>query len=181
MGARQAHFITSAVNCKVLLVVGSESRSKCLDVGFTARFPGVICRKIGMHAGAVPVTSNRFWIQVDDVTISFGCLVEKVARHHQVVARFLCAFAKALEFPLAEHDFRVDADNTYAGFQADIEVFFDEVTSRHIVITNRAIVRPLRLRKTALGETNRAAVVSLQDVLLFESEPEITFLLIVQQ
>ena len=173
VGTVEATLVACAVHRQVIHVVGGEALTQPLDVLLPADIAEVVVGEVGMHARPVPIAGKGPGVQVDDHAVALGDQLEQVAGDDQIVAGPPCALAETLEFPLPEHHLGIDAGDPHTCGQADIPVLVDDVSAGDVVAAHGAVVGALGLGVSALGEAERTVVGGHQDVLLFESEPEL--------
>ena len=100
-----------------------------------------------MRARAVPVALDRLRVERRRDAEVLGDAVQQPARHPELVGDVERAQRADLELPLAGHHFGVDAGDAEAGFEARVEVRFDDVTAEHLVGADAAVVEALRCRE----------------------------------
>ena len=101
---------------------------------------------------------------------SSAIAVEEPARHPELVGDLERRQRADLELPLAGHHFGVDAGDAETGFEARVEVRFDDVAAVHLVGADAAVVEALRRREAAaVREAVRTAVLE-ERVLLLDAE-----------
>ena len=119
---------------------------------------------------------------VDPVTVLFADALEEVACNPYLIASFLCALGKDLEFPLASCDFSIDAFNIEAGCKALFEMLFNHVAAKRIACTHGAIVLTLWIWVAIGWETKGLVGIRIvEEVFLLEAEPEIVVVVINQR
>ena len=129
MEAGEAHVVVGSVDGDVLFDVFLECCHELEEVVFSTLVPEVIGGEVGVHAGAVPVSRERFTMPFDIEAVVFAEAKEEEAGHPHFVSGTLGAFAEDLEFPLAFGDLGIDAFVVDASFEAKIEVLFDDRAS----------------------------------------------------
>ena len=175
MQTGEAHVIVRAIDGDVLSAIFLKSTHEREEVGFATHFTHVFGGEVGVHAGAVPVGGTQrlaVILHVDSVLLAKT--VQDVTGHPDLVSTGLGAFAENLEFPLTLRHFGVDAFMIDAGIQTDIEVLFDDLTGdvADVIVSDAGVVRALRGWVTIFRETERAAIL-IKEILLLKTEPGI--------
>ncbi len=170
--AGQTQVVVWAVNCDVFFHVFSECCHEGFEVFLAAFFTQVVGGKVGVHAGAIPVTADWLAVVFHVDAVFFAEAVEDVASHPNFVGALFGAFAEDLEFPLAFGDFGIDAFVVDAGVEAEVEVFFDDLACDIAdgFVAGTAVIWALRGGVSFSGETEWAAIL-IEEIFLLETKP----------
>jgi hypothetical protein len=146
-----------------------------LDHIFAALVADVGIREVGVHSASVPIPLDRLGVQLDAESEPLGGSHQQVTRDPQMIGGFL-SFTEQLEFPLSLHHLGVDPGHLESRFQAQIEVFLDQVATDAVIVPHGTVIRALGAGIAIRRKAERLG--SLHDrVLLFETEPEIRIVL----
>ncbi|KAI0567633.1 hypothetical protein FGB62_1g6102 [Gracilaria domingensis] len=176
--AREPLLVARAVRLNVLLVLPAQLLQRRHNVLLVAAFlPHGLGGEVGVAARAVPVALDWLGFVIDVQTLYLGHALQQVASHPQVVA-LLNAHGRAdLELPLARRHLGVDARDLEPGVHARLEVRVDHIPAKHLGARHAAVVGPLRLGLTVLGEAQRLLGGGVdEEVLLLQPEPRLELL-----
>ena len=128
-----------------------------------------------MHARTIPVRVTEWlWMPVYRHIIFFSSSFNQVPGQPDFVTCTLGTFGENLKFPLARRNLSVDTFNVQAGFEAHIEVLFDNFPTVGVLAANGTVVRSLWCRETFLRESQRLVCVDIhQEVFLLKAKPEV--------
>ena len=175
----QALFVVRTVNGHVLVDVLSKRFADAVKEFLTTLVAHGAVGKVRVHAGAVPIALDGFWMVLDVVAVTLGEAIKHVASHPEFVAGLLGALGENLEFPLAAGDFLVDTFEVQPGLKAEIGVLFNKRTAVGVLPAYRTVVEPLWAGITANGETEWQLRVNVHDeVFLLVAEPEIVVIIV---
>ena len=173
MLAGQAHVVVRTVNVDVLFPVLGKSGHEGFEIFLAANFAHELGGEVAMHARTVPVgVAERLAMEFDVDAVLFAKTQQQVTGDPDLVGGALGALAEYLEFPLALGHFGIDAFVVDAGFEAEIEVLFNDFAGNRtdILEADAGVIRTLRSRVTLFREAERAAVL-VEEVFLLETEP----------
>src|ERR1700733_920475 len=132
-----------------------------------------------MHARPIPVTLDRFAVQLDIHFIFLAETHEQIASGPSVIRGLGRAFGEDLEFPLTFRDFSVDTFVVDTSSKTEIQVFVDDFTgyATHVFVAHTAVVWTLRsLRIAVFREPERTSIL-IEEVLLLETYPQVRVVL----
>ena len=167
--AGQSLFDAYAVHGDVLVYFLSESFGTGDDVLPTTVCPHGSSGEVGVATRTVPVAQHGLGFERGEHAKVLGDAEEQPAGNPQLVGDFQRRQGANLELPLRHHDFGIGSFDGQTGSDARSGVGLDDVTTRHTVATDAAVVRTLRCGVTVLGPAVWSTVLN-EGVLLLEAK-----------
>lgn len=168
--------VDSDVSLDVLAELVTDSGE---DLSLTGISHGAV-GEVGVHSGTVPVTWDWLGGQVHCDVVLLTETHHEVTRDPDLVTGSLGALVENLVLPGAEHDLSIGALDVETGIDADVQMFVHDVSSRDSSGADTAVVGSLWSWEELTGWPSDwvASGVVDEDVLLFETEPEVVVVII---
>ena len=128
-----------------------------------------------MHSRSVPVAANGLAMELQIHAVGLTEARHEIPGHPDVVGGSPRTFAEDLELPLSLGDLRIDSLMVDAGVRRHRSrclSTMSRATSPTCVVTNPRVIFALRRRKSLCRESERAAVL-VEEILLLETEPAV--------
>ena len=169
-------------NVLLLLAWGAKTLESFDDLLVAALLTHLLGGEVGVAASTVPVSWDGLGVERDDDSELLANTLKNVARHPEVVAGVDSGAGANLVLPLARHDLTVDTGDGDAGEHACGVVSLHNGAAEGVLGADRAIVRSLGARLSALGPPEGGLAITLEEgVLLLNAEPWHSLLELVEQ
>jgi hypothetical protein len=167
----QTHCVVLAVHCNVLLVAFAELLDGSVDILQSSLCAHLFGGVVGVTSCSVPVSWHGLRVEGHYHAEFLSESVHDVARDPQVVTDFYAQAWAHLVLPLARHDLRVDSSDLDPCIQACSVVCLNEGASECLISPSTAVIGSLGSGVTSSGPPERGVIESVEGVFLFNAEP----------